>query len=175
MEIRSQSVIRHPRDVVYLAYRDELQRIAQDHMPDIKELRVLSREESEGVVKLHNEWHSSAELPRVAKKIIKPEMLIWDDFATWVDDGHYVDWELKLKVFTQSMHCSGRNYFEGAGPGATRIRVTGDLDIDLSEMPGVPRLVARRIAPTIEKFVIGMVTPNITKGNEALQGYLDRK
>ncbi len=174
MQIRSESTIRHPRGIVYAAYRDDLAAIARDFMPDIRELIVHSREEQDGVIKLHNEWVSNADLPRVARKFIKPEMLRWDDYAAWVDTGHYVDWELKLKVFRDGMRCSGRNHFEEVGTGSTRIRVTGDLQIDLRDMPGVPSLVARRIAPAIERFVIGMVTPNITKGNEALQGYLDR-
>jgi len=40
-------------------------------------------------------------------------------------------------------------------------------------MPGVPKLVAKRITPVVEKFIVSMITPNLKKVNESLQTFLD--
>jgi len=173
MEIRSESLIRHPREVVYLAYRDRLPEICGGYMPDIKEVIIHSREDADGIVKLHNEWVSNADLPKVARAVLKPEHLRWDDYATWNDEGHYVDWVLKTRAFTDAVDCQGRNMFEELEPNLTRVRLTGELKMDLRVMPGVPKLVAKRITPVVEKFIVSMITPNLKKVNESLQTFLD--
>lgn len=173
MEIRSESLIHHPREAVYLAYRDRLPDIARDFMPDIKEILVHARTEGEGVIDLHNEWVSNAELPKVARKLLSPDMLRWEDFAHWDDTGHYVDWRLRTRAFTEQVQCSGRNSFVEVDANTTKVLLLGELKIDLRDIRGVPNIVARRIAPTLEKFIVGMITPNLKKVNESLQGFLD--
>lgn len=174
MEIRSESLIRHPRALVYAAYRDSLPEIARDYMPDIREIIVHSKEARPAGVALHNEWVSSAELPRAMQAVIKPEMMRWNDFATWDDHGFFVDWRLKTGAFTDAIKCEGRNTFVEVDANTTRVVLTGTLTIDPKALP-VPRLVAGTMASTIESFVVKMITPNLTKVNESLQTYLDRK
>ncbi len=55
MDINAVSVINHPIDRVFVAYRDELQKIAS-YVTNIKGINVFSREEKPGIVKLHKEW-----------------------------------------------------------------------------------------------------------------------
>ncbi|MEQ9650765.1 MAG: hypothetical protein RLO52_35015, partial [Sandaracinaceae bacterium] len=56
MRIHSESLIRHPQQTVYEAYRDRLPEIAA-YIPDVKEILVEKREAvSEGLTKLHNVW-----------------------------------------------------------------------------------------------------------------------
>ncbi|MBN2799600.1 MAG: hypothetical protein JXX28_10670 [Deltaproteobacteria bacterium] len=174
MEIRSESIIRHPRAAVYAAYRDNLPEIARDYMPDIKEIIVHKREDNAAGVSLHNEWVSSADLPRAMQTVIKPEMMKWNDFADWDDAGFFVAWRLKTGAFTDAVICAGRNTFEEIDANTTKVVLTGDLTIDPKALP-VPRLLAGKMATTIEGFVVKMITPNLTKVNESLQTYLDKK
>lgn len=171
MEIRSESRIRHPRVAVFRAYRDRLPELAP-YLDDIKEIRVLSRKEEAGVVNLHNEWVSDREIPSFAQKILKPEYLRWDDFAVWTEGAFTCDWTIKTRAFTDAVSCKGRNTFVEDGQG-TRVVLTGDLTIDLREIPGVPRLLAGTIAPQVEKFIISLITPNLEKVNASLQRFLD--
>ena len=171
MEIRSESRIKYPRDQVYRAYRDRLPEIAK-YIPDIKEIVVKSRTDAPHGPKLHNEWVADREIPGFAQAILKPEHLRWDDHAEWHDDEHYVAWTLKTRAFTDAVHCAGRNTFHEDGTG-TRVLLTGDLTIDLKEIPGVPGFLAKRIAPQVEKFIVAMIRPNLEQVNASLERYLD--
>ena len=135
MNIHSESVLSFPLDKVYQTYRDRLPEIAA-YMPDVKEIRVLSRDDVAGGVKIHNRWFASAKLPSVAEKVIKPEWMQWDDYATWDDAQRHVDWHLEIPALGDQVRCSGRNSFWEAD--GTLVRLTGDLQINLQKLPGMP-------------------------------------
>jgi hypothetical protein len=157
---------------VYQAYRDELPKIAA-YMPNIKEILVRKREERQNGVKLHNEWVGKGEIPKVVQSIIRPDMLRWDDYADWDDNASACAWSLKLRAFTDNVKCGGTNRFTEEGPDRTRVTLSGTLDIDLRDIPGVPRVLAGSIAPQVEKFVIALITPNLEQVNASLGRYLD--
>jgi hypothetical protein len=172
MEIKSESRIAWPRAQVYAAYRDRLPEIAA-YIPDISKITVHSRTPTPAGVKLHNEWVSNAEIPAIAQRFLKPEHLRWDDYADWNDPGFYVAWTLKTRAFTESVRCSGRNTFVEDGAGGTRVLLTGTLEIELRDIPGVPSFVARAIAPQVEAFIVKMITPNLEQVNRSIQRFLD--
>lgn len=171
MRIHSSSVVNHPRERVFEAYRDQLPDIAA-YIPDIKQIVVESREDG-AKVKLHNVWIASREVPSFARGIIKPDMLRWDDFAEWDQADWACAWRLRTRAFTESVRCSGTNRFEAIGSTKTRVVLSGDLDIDVKSIPGVPRLLAGRLKPQVEKFIVSLITPNLEKVNESLGRFLD--
>lgn len=171
MEIRSASRIRHPRDRVWVAYRDHLPAIAP-HIPDVERITALSRQSSPGVVVLHNEWVAEREIPPVAQRFLRPEHLRWDDHATWREDGFVCDWVIRPRAFTDAVTCHGRNTFVDEGD-ETLVRMEGVLEIRLADVPGVPSFVGRRIAPQIERFIVSLITPNFQSTNQAIQTWLD--
>ena len=172
MEIRSESRIHHPRDVVFQVYRDRLPEIAR-YIPDIKEIVVHSREEAAGIVKLHNEWISSRDVPSYATGIVKPEFLRWDDFATWNEPASVVEWTIRTRAFTESVRCSGKNQFLEDGKDGTRVLLSGQLDISLKDIPGVPSFLKGRLAPQVEKFIVSLITPNLEHVNRSVERFLD--
>lgn len=174
MRIHTESLIRHPQEAVYRAYRDRLPEIAA-YIPDVKEIVVHSRDEIEGGVKIHNEWIADREVPAFARAFLKPEMLRWDDYAEWQDADHMVRWSLKLRVFTDSVRCSGTNSFRKVDDGSTKVVLEGDLDIDLKSIPGVPKFLAGTLKPQVEKFIVSLITPNLERVNESLQQFLDEQ
>jgi hypothetical protein len=159
---------------VYLAYRDELPQVVH-YLPNVQCINVLKREVKDKTVSLHNEWVGKGEIPKVAQGIIKPEMLRWDDFAEWKDEKWLVEWNIKIRVFTDNIRCQGTNRFVEEGPSLTRVHLTGNLELSLKDIPGVPRILAGSITPQIEKFVIGLIKPNLEQVNDAIGKYLDGK
>lgn len=174
MRIHSESIIRHPAEEVFVAYRDQMPQVAA-YIPDIKEIQVLSREEGAGVVKLHNVWIADREVPTFARAFIKPEMLRWDDFAEWRESERRCYWTLKVRVFSEAVRCSGTNTIVAVDPQTTRVTLSGDLQIDLKHIPGVPSLLAGRITPQVESFIVSLITPNLEGVNKALGSFLDAK
>jgi len=174
MKIRSSSIIDHPIERVWRAYRDELPEIAKT-IPDIREVRELSRTDRDGGVTIHNEWHSSARLPPLVDRVIKPEHLRWDDYAEWDDQAHTVDWHIATRVFTDRINCGGKNRFEPVDDGRTKLVIDGDLQIDFDRLPGMPRMLSKRVGPRLESFFVGLITPNLEKVTVHLARYLDRQ
>jgi hypothetical protein len=172
MVINSSSLLPHPLARVYRAYRDELPRIAV-YMPNIKEIRTLRREEREGGVRLHNEWSGKGEIPRVAQGLIKPEMVKWDDYADWDDATTACEWRIATRFFTEKVRCGGTNRLSAEDAKTTRVTLSGTLEIDLAEVPGVPRFLAKSVAPQVERFIVSLITPNLERTNVALRQYLD--
>lgn len=171
MRIHSESILRHPRDHAFAAYRDRLPDIVP-YLQDIKEVRVLSRTENEGVVSLHNLWVADQEIPSYAKAFLKPHMLQWDDYADWKGDDRQCLWRLET-FFKDGVTCSGSNTFLAMDANTTRVVLEGDLRIDLKKIPGVPRLLAKRMGPQVEKFIVSLISPNLQKVNDSLQRFLD--
>lgn len=172
MQIDSSSYIRHPVEAVYAIYRDRLPDLAA-YLPDVAEIIVRSREERDGGVRLHNEWVADHEVPRVIRPYVRPEHLRWDDHATWYDADHHCEFELRTRAFTEAVDCRGSTTISSAEHGGTRVQLRGELKIDASAVRGVPRLVAGRIGPSIERFIIGLIRPNLERTNTAIQQLLD--
>jgi hypothetical protein len=171
MKIQSESLIAHPREKVFEVYRDRLDHVAS-FLADVREIKVISREEADGQVTIHNEWISDAEIPKMARSMLKPEHLRWDDFATWHEASYVCDWTIKTRVFTDAIDCKGRTELIDEG-GRTRVRLRGEFRIGSIDIPGVPRFMAKRMVPQIEKFIVAMITPNLEKTNTAVGHYLD--
>ena len=61
MRIHSESIIQHPLDLVYDAYRNRLPEVAE-YIPDIREIRVHSVKERDGGADIHNECISDTDM-----------------------------------------------------------------------------------------------------------------
>ena len=172
MRIHSESIIEHPREAVFAAYRDRLSEVAK-YIPDIKQIDVLRRDEDGPRVSLHNLWIADREIPKMARGFIKPDMLRWDDFADWDQDTWICTWRLGIRAFPDGVKCSGSNTFVDLGGDRTKVVLGGDLTIDVKKIPGVPRLLAGRIGPQVERFIVSLITPNLERVNSSLGSYLD--
>lgn len=171
MKIHSESLVHHPIDQVYATYRDRLSDIAEI-IPNISEIIVREREEGPAGPRVLNEWVADAELPPLIRGIVKPAWLRWFDHAQWNDAGHYVAWTLDMPAFGEQVRCSGRNSFHAQG-AHTRVALTGDLQIELKRIPGVPNVMLRRMRPRVEQFVVKLIRPNLDKVNSSLERFLD--
>jgi len=173
MKIHSVSMIHHSREAVFRAYRDRLSEICA-YIPDVREIAVQSRKDSGSVIELHNVWKAQREVPTALKIALKPESLEWDDYARWDEAAFVCDWEIKTRVFREKVSCKGRNTFTVQGD-LTKVHLTGDLEIDMAKVPGVPRILAKRLGPKVEKFIVSLITPNLEQVNKSLEQFLDEK
>jgi hypothetical protein len=172
MELRVDTELTYPVDVVYQAYRDRLPEMVH-YLPNVSHIDVLQSRREGDVLHLLNEWHASAEIPSIARRVIKPEMLRWNDIAAWHDDGRYVQWRFEMAFMRDQVDVRGRNAFVELGPDRTMVQIRGTLTIDGERFPGLPKMIGRRAAPQIEKFVVSLVEPNLRKTAEAVQRFLD--
>lgn len=170
MELKADARIAFPRPEVFSTYRDRLPELVP-YLPDVKQIQVLKREDEGGIVRMTNEWVASTQIPKVAQAVIKPEMLVWLDHAEWDAQAYTCDWRIETRMFTQQVRCQGHNtYIER--DGGTELQIRGALDVDLKGVPGVPRFLAGRVAPHVERFVVEMLTPNLLSVAKGLEAFL---
>ena len=99
-------------------------------------------------------------------------MLSWVDRATW-DKGRYrCDWNITLTALPEAVTAKGFNVFVDEGD-VTIVQMSGEFVIHPEKVPGVPAFMARRLAPTLEKFVVGLLQPNLKRSNQAVESYLE--
>ena len=174
MKFEYKELITHPLAIVYPVVRDRLIELPA-HLPNVDFIQELSREEKEpGCHTIVNEWHGNAtSAPAPVRPFLSDSMTNWRDYALWFDAEKEVQWRFETTHFESLYTCEGVNYFEEAGPSQTCIRLTGDLTVYPQRVPGVPRLLAKRLAPSVESFLMNLVTPNLKYMPHAVQALLD--
>jgi hypothetical protein len=173
MKIEADSRIPYPRERVYREYRDSLVKLVP-YLPNIQEITVKEREENSGGpgrTRMLNIWRAQGDIPKAAQTIIKPEMLEWKDYALWNENDWTCEWRVETAFFTKSIKCQGKNFFIEQG-GETTLQIRGELEVNLKEIPGVPRFLAGTVAPIVEKFIVALLTPNLTSVSKGLDAYM---
>ena len=174
MRIESDSVIKYPLELTYRTYRDELPEFV-DYLPNVRAIRVESRDETEGVVALVNVWEGGGDIPAAVRTLLREDMLTWTDYATWKEAEHLCEWNIKTHAFEEAVRCSGTNRFIAIDEGRTRMELRGDLSIDLKKVRGVPSFLAGSLGRTVEQFLVKQITTNLTSVSAGLSSYLAEK
>ena len=174
MNFEFEERVSYPLDRVFEALRDRLAELPP-FLPEVDSIELRERTEGEdGSISVLNIWQGSQRnAPLAVRRFISKEMLAWRDVGVWREDPRRVEWRFETMHFESLYECEGVNYFEAIDEENTRIRMTGTLSIYPEKVPGVPRRLARRLAPTIEKWLMNMVTPNLARLPHAIQALLD--
>jgi hypothetical protein len=172
MDIKADVTLAFPLDRVFAAYRDRLPELTE-HLPNIRRIQVVSREEAGDEVRLVNEWTGGGDIPKAALAVLKESMLRWTDYATWKAASHTVEWRTEVGAFPGVIKSSGLNRFVEV-PQGTRLEIRGSLACDAAKLSGVPRLLAGGINPVVEKFLVGQVQVNLVEVAKGVGKLLER-
>ena len=171
MQFSIKDAIPFSRELVFQAQRDHLPDLAP-YLHDIESIVVEERSTDGDVTKLVNTWTAKGgDIPTAAKGFIKPEMLKWTDYASWDQSQWRCSWNIVLGFLPGAIECTGSTSFAESG-GRTTVTIAGDITIHGDKIPGIPRFMAGKLSGVVEKFVIGMIKPNLTKTNEGVTAYL---
>lgn len=176
MQFEKESKVTHPASTILEIMIDRMHEIVP-FLPNVVAIDVQSRTEDEqGRPQIVRRWQGKdTSAPKGVRPFLKEEHMAWIDHALWIPAEHRVEWRLETVAMARLYECSGCNYFEPHPDDperATRIRITGDLVVFPERLP-VPKFLGKRLAPQIEKFVVNLITPNLTDVAVGLQGYLD--
>lgn len=164
--------IPYPRALVFGTHRDALLDLVE-YLPNVDGIVTESRVEEGDVVRLVNVWRgASSDVPAPVRPLLSAENLSWIDRASW-DGGRWrVDWEITLNALPEAVTARGFNTFLEEGD-ETIIQMNGEFIIHPDRVPGVPSFVARAAAPALERFVVGLLQPNLRRSNQAVQQYIE--
>lgn len=177
MEFDREVVVSHPAALVLRTVMDRVEEIVP-FMPSVAAIETVSRRRlAGGKVRIVRHWQGAASsLPAPLRPFLSEELLGWTDTAIWDPSRYRADWELSTTL-SKFFDCTGVSLFEPhprRKKTATVVRIMGRLEIFPERVPGIPRILGRRLAPQIESFVVGLLTPNLTELASGLQVYLDR-
>lgn len=174
MKFSIKDSIPFPRPQVFAAQRDQMPELTS-YLNDIESITVESREDDGPITKLVNLWVAGgADIPAAARSFVKPEMLRWTDYATWNEDEWTCDWNLVLGFLQEAVSVSGTTSFAESS-NRTTVTIAGDITIKAEKIPGVPRFMAGKIGPVVEKFVINLIKPNLKMTSQGIANYLRDK
>lgn len=174
MRLEADARIAFPRETVYSAYRDRLPELVP-YLPNVRAIRVERRDDypGEGRAELVNVWEAQAEVPKLLQSFVKPDALGWVDRAEWNGPLWTCDWRIEPRVFTDNVRCWGKNTYREVGPEETVLEIRGELEVDPSGIPGVPKMLAGKVAPSVERFVVNLIRPNLLSVAEGLERFLE--
>jgi len=172
MEIQADGLVHHPRELVFRTLRDRLGDIVA-FMPNVTAIDPIDRvEEGPGRHSIVNVWHGEGAIPAVARRFIKPNMLQWTDRAVWDEAAWTCEWDQETAFFANRVGCSGRNHYVEVEPGVTGIEIRGTFSLRLKGLAGLPGPLARRATPAVERFIVGLITPNLATTAAAAEQFL---
>jgi hypothetical protein len=161
-----------PRDVVFPVLRDKLHDLTA-YLPNVDRIVTESREVDGDVVNLFNVWYgASDEIPGILRPFIKTDFLKWTDKARWDQGNWCVDWEIDLSIIPGAISAKGHNEYDDEGD-ETVIRMQGEFVVHPERIPAIPTAIGRASASTLERWVIGLVEPNLRKTNQVVADYLE--
>ncbi len=172
MRIEADSVLRHPREAVFRAFRDDLTAFVE-YLPSVRRIEIVERIEDGPIVRLHNLWHGGAELPEGLADRLDDRFLSWDDHAVWDTRTFSCEWSIVPHALRGAVRCQGRNDFIDLGGTRTRLEITGELAIVL-ERVRVPSFLAGSLARRAESFLARQITTNLASVSDALAAYLNQ-
>jgi len=174
MELRADAHIPFPRDVVFAAYRDDIQKVLA-YLPNVRSIEVKSRKDDGPRADLVNIWHGGGEIPAAARAFLSDAMLSWTDYATWDGDKLTCHWRIETHAFTEAVTCEGMNTFKDDGAGKTLMEMRGAITIDAKKIKGVPGFLASKVGRTVEEFLGNKIQPNLVETAKGLTKYLEQR
>lgn len=173
MEFGEREHISHPAGLVYETARDRMVELVP-FLPAVESIEVVARHDEPDMIHIDNVWQgSTTDVPKAVRAFIKPEHLRWKDSADWLADDLTCLWSLETFVGNAFYECNGRTYVEPDGDNACWFGIEATLQVHPERVPGIPRLLAGRLAGSIERFVANLLKPNLTSVAKGVQDYLD--
>lgn len=139
-------------------------------LPNVRHIRELSRlGAADSAGQAHYAWGIEHGLvPGVARPFLKNLLDEVRSDTHWHEGTRQVEFLFYTEGMPELFRCEGRFLLHSHNSG-TVMRIIGDLDVAPHELPGVPKLLARSIMPTVERVVRDAISPSL----EALPTALD--
>ena len=171
MDLKVQESVNRPINDVYELVRDNLDKLVP-YLPNVEKIDVKKHAPTgDNKVEVINHWYGKADIPGMLKKFISPEIFSWKDVATWNDQEKAVEYRLESFLANDLFDAKGKNFFIDNGDGTTDLKITCTVKIYPEKVPGIPRLLAKKVTPMIEALLEKLLGPNLTSLGTGLQKY----
>jgi hypothetical protein len=170
MKIRIAESLPLSAEAVFHLLRDDMGSLVP-HLPDVRSITVTERHEEDDRVRLVNLWQLSTDkVPGPVRKMVKPEILSWNDHAAWTTSRQAAEWRLEPRIGARVFECSGSTLLLEDG-AQSRIEMHIDAVIYPERVPGVPKILARRFFPQIEGIIEHALSANMQNLPNAIRAW----
>jgi hypothetical protein len=170
MKLRTESIVRFPRELVFRTYRDRLVELVP-FLPNVRAIEERSRDEQAPITNVVNVWHGGGDLPAAVRGVLSERMLSWTDHARWDASSWRCAWRMESHAFREALRAEGENEFREVEGGCV-LRIEGDIAIDGRRLP-VPRLLAGPAGAAAERFLVAAIQPNLAAVSRGVQRFLE--
>lgn len=139
------------------------------YIPNVTKIKITQEEKLEnGGKRMIVKFHGDGAIPAIAKAVIKPDMLRWEEELICDPEELTIKWSVKTEHFTEFVNCGGltRNVRKG---DSSEVVLEGYLDITLSHLPGLPDGLVKKAVQMVEPFIGKLIAPNLRKFYQAVK------
>ena len=173
MEVHVTEKINRPIQDVYTLVRDDLDKLVP-YLPNVERIDVKKHAPTnDDGMEVINHWYARVDIPGMLKKFLSPDIFSWKDIASWSDSEKAVEYRLESFLANDLFDAKGKNYFVDNGDGSTDLRITCSIKIYPEKVPGIPRLLAKKVTPMIEALLEKLLGPNLSSLGTGLQKYFE--
>jgi len=141
----------------------------EKYVPNITKVEILSHEVKDGGdFRWLLKFHGDGSIPLVARAVIRPDMLCWNEELLCDPRALAIDWKIETYFFKEHFKCGGHTTYIDL-PGGSEMIVDGFLNVTLSHLPGFPDHLVKRAVAAFEPFVGKFVEPNLSRFYKAMK------
>ena len=172
MKIQVKDEFPFPAEVVFKTFRDRMDEYVK-HTPNITDIKIKNREEvSDTIIKMQCDWGGMGQIPEAVRKILKPEMLRWEDWQTWDSDKLTNEWIIKPFYFREFVTCNGVWTYIPKGEDKCIVKCEGVFIVKITKFPPFPPWLCKQMSPLIEKVIGGYVPGNMKSTFRAIKKFI---
>ena len=172
MKIQVRDEFPFPTGVVFKTFRDRMDEYVK-HTPNITDIQIKFREQVSGtVLKMQCDWGGMGQIPDLVRKILKPEMLRWEDWQTWDETSLTNEWVIRPYYFREFVTCHGVWTYEPQGENKCLVRCDGVFEVNITEFPPFPKWLVQKASPMVEKVIGGYIPSNMKQTFRAIKKFI---
>ena len=138
--------------------------VPMEDLPNVSSRKVLEQRREGKKLYKTLEWNVHGQIPKVAQKILTPEMLTFKEVTVWDDDDCSFTTEIVPRYMRDKFSCKTKSKWIPQGENRTLRKFGGNLSIK------VPI-----IGQTVEKTIIGYLKKNNDQNADMVRKFLKEK
>ncbi|HOO56445.1 MAG TPA: DUF2505 family protein [bacterium] len=119
-----------------------------EDLPNVSMRKEVFQERKGSQIHRKYEWCVFGQIPKVAQRILRPEMLTFYEFTVWDDDKCSFDSRVEPHYFKDKVHVNSESTWSEAGENKTRRRIVTEVVV---KIPVVGPVIEKTIAEHFQK------------------------
>jgi len=135
-----------------------------EDLPNVSSRKVIERRREGKKMFSRIEWNVHGQIPKIAQKILRPEMLTFVEESVWDDDDTTFRTKIIPHYLKDKLSCNTTSQWSAAGDGKARRRFGGELVLNIPI-----------VGPVAEKTIVDYLKKNNDKNAVIVRKFLQEK